>query len=198
RQRQMCIRASSGTVAQRLGLVLRGAERTADGGVINDERFGRLRIIGGKVDVISTKVYIDGFKATQEEFLRMPPENISRIELYNSGLGLGIPVSSSADYLFVTTKQIAKINNYTLSMKSVKPLGYKQSCEFYHPQYESRILTVPDYRITYYWNPRLQATSDNKWSFSCLVPSMTKKVLLTIEGVGENGRIVSETKIITM
>ena len=186
----------SGTVVQRLGLVLRGAERAADGGVINDERFGRLRIIGGKVDVIPTKVYIDGFKASQEEFLRMPPENISRIELYNSGLG--IPVSSCADYLFVTTKQIAKINNYTLSMKSVKPLGYKQSSEFYHPQYESRILTVPDYRITYYWNPRLQATSDNRWSFSCLVPSMTKKVLLTIEGVGENGRIASETKIITM
>lgn len=186
----------SGTVVQRLGLVLRGAERTAGGDVINEERFGRLRIIGGKVDVTPTKVYIDGFLATQEEFLRMPPENISRIELYNSGLGLGILASSSADCLFVTTKQIARINNYTLSMTSVKPLGYKQSCEFYQPEYKPQV--IPDYRTTYYWNPWLQVSPDNKWSFSCLVPDVTKKVLLTVEGIGENGRIVSKTKIITM
>ena len=81
-------------------------------------------------------------------------------------------------------------------MSNVKPLGYKQNCEFYQPQYESRILTVPDYRTTYYWNPQLQASPDQKWSFDCLIPIMTKKVLMTVEGVGEDGRIVSETKII--
>ena len=83
-------------------------------------------------------------------------------------------------------------------MKSVMPLGYKQSCEFYHPQFESRVLTVPDYRTTYYWNPSLQASPNGKWSFDCLIPCMTKKVLLTVEGIGEDGRIVSKTKTITM
>ena len=190
----------SGNVVQRLGLVLRGAESSAIGEVAG-EKFGKYHVTAkGKMEIIPPRLYIDGFRADQEELLMMPPENISKIEFYGRGSFLNVeddPFGKN-EYLFVFTKQMAKINNKTLSMTSVKPLGYKQSCEFYHPLYESHILTVPDYRTTYYWNPRLQASPDGKWAFDCLIPSMTKKVLLTVEGVGEDGRIVSETKIITM
>ncbi len=187
----------SGTVIQRLGLVLRGAESAE--GELKDEHFGKYHPNKrGKIVLVPTTVYIDGFKATQEEFLGMPPENISRIEFYGRGSGLNIESDpfGKEEFLFVTTKQMARTNNRILSMTSIKPLGYKQNCDFYQPEYKPQV--IPDYRTTYYWNPRLQASPDNKWSFSCLVPSMTKKVLLTIEGVGESGRIVSETKIITM
>ena len=190
----------SGNVVQRLGLILKGASRNAIGEVAKEE-FGRYHAANnGRIVLYPAMVYIDGFKASQEEFLMMPSENISRIEVYHSGRGLGIPVdpSGKTDYVFVTTKQIAKIHNKTLSMESVKPLGYKLSCEFYNPKFESRVLTVPDYRTTYYWNPNLQASPNGKWSFDCLIPCMTKKALLTVEGVGEDGRIVSKTKTITM
>ena len=179
----------SGNVVQRLGLILSGMVGSTN------EVFGRYRPNKyGRLVLLPTIVYIDGIKASQGEFLRMSPENISRIEFYGQDSRLNVEGAPSweNEYLFVTTK----INNSTLSMLSVKPLGYKQSCEFYQPQYESRVLTVPDYRTTYYWNPSLQASPDGKWSFDCLIPSITKKVLLTVEGVGEDGRVVSETAII--
>ena len=177
----------AGNIVQRLGLTLKG------------EVFGRYRPDkwGKLVFTPTNGVYIDGFRASQKEFMELLPENISRVEFYGEGLNIERD-SYWKDYLFVTTKQLARINNKTLSMMSVTPLGYKQSCEFYHPQYEARILTVPDYRTTYYWNPNLQASPNGKWSFDCLIPSLTKKVLLTVEGVGEDGKIVSKTKTITI
>lgn len=190
----------SGTVVQRLGLVLRSAEGF-NGDDVVDERFGKYHVTGrGKVDLVAPVLYIDDFPADQEELLTMPPENISRIEFYGRGSGLNINSDPfwKKEYLFVYTKPIARINNYTLSMKNVKPLGYKQSCEFYHPQYGSHLSIYPDYRTTYYWNPSLQASPGGKWTFGCLVPSRVKKMLLTVEGVGEDGSIVSMTQIIAM
>ena len=194
----------SGAVIQRLGLILKGAQGFNGEDVVG-EKFGKYHPNKyGKMVLVPPILYIDGFKAEQDELLRMPPENISRIEFYGSGSFLNVEdklegdAFGENDYLFVFTKQTARIHNKASSMESVKPLGYKQSCEFYQPPYESRIQTVPDYRTTYYWNPSLQASPEGKWSFKCLIPCTTKKVLLTVEGVGEDGRVVSETKIITI
>lgn len=199
----------SGAVVQRLGFIFIAAQGF-DGEDVVGEKFGKYHPNKyGKMVLVPPILYIDGFKADQSELLLMPPENISRIEFYGRGSFLNVEDKNmedklkedafgESDYLFVFTKQKARIHNKALSMESVTPLGYKQSCEFYHPLYESRILTVPDYRTTYYWNPNLQASPNGKWSFDCLIPSMTKKVLLTIEGVGEDGTIVSKTKTIAI
>ena len=184
----------SGNVVQRLGLILLAA-KGFNGEEVVDEIFGKYH----EGELVPPELYIDGFKASQEELLNMPPENISLIEFYGRGAGLNIEADPfwKKEFLFVTTKQIARVNTPAWSMESVTPLGYKQACEFYQPPYES-LLPAPDYRTTYYWNPSLPVSPDGKWAFDCLVPSATRQVLLTVEGVGENGRIVSNTKIITM
>jgi hypothetical protein len=76
--------------------------------------------------------------------------------------------------------------------------GYSVSREFYSPDYSKKdsAYFLPDNRETLYWNPDLQPGSDNKIHFSFYNSDHAKKIRIVAEGMDEQGRLLSITRIV--
>ncbi|MBQ4631991.1 MAG: hypothetical protein IJB46_01385 [Prevotella sp.] len=95
--------------------------------------------------------------------------------------------------LFIFTKMAEA--TLTISMKSITPKGYKPELEFYSPQYPAKdksIYTRPDHRTTLYWNPRVMTDEEGKASVSFYSSDVSKKYLVTLEGLTDDGVAISE------
>ena len=151
----------------------------------------------GLKDVGLGKIYIDNMPDDDPDLINLiRPENIAAIEYFRPGH------SAMACYgwgavkwgaLFIYTKYA----DYgpPLSMKSITPKGYKPEVEFYSPQYPAKdktIYTRPDHRTTLYWNPCVTTDEEGKASVSFYSSDVSKKYLVTVEGISEEGMMVSE------
>ena len=77
------------------------------------------------------------------------------------------------------------------------PLGYSNSVEFYHPEYETPQEKNPsraDLRSTIYWAPSLQFDEKGNAVIEYYTPDSTAPEDITIEGIDEYGRIYRLTQ----
>jgi hypothetical protein len=84
-----------------------------------------------------------------------------------------------------------------LSFASVQQLGYRWPVEFYSPQYADKSQkTRPDHRTTLYWNPKVKTDAEGKASVKFYASDISKRYLVTLEGVSDDGTIVHHQQII--
>ena len=163
-------------------------------------------------DRAGVKVYLDNFVESAEEHsyvLSLPPTDIRSIEYFtpnNSINGFfGVrPVSYSGKIpgvLFIFLKDGSEIVRARakdrLSFASVRQLGYRWPVEFYSPQYTDKSQkTRPDHRTTLYWNPKVQTDGNGKASVKFYASDISKRYLVTLEGVSDDGTIVHQQQVI--
>ena len=151
----------------------------------------------GLKDVGLGKIYIDNMPDDDPDLINLiRPENIAAIEYFRPGhsamacYGWGA-VKYGALFIYTKTPDYGP----PLSMKSITPKGYKPEVEFYSPQYPAKdksIYTRPDHRTTLYWNPRVTTDEEGKASVSFYSSDVSKKYLVTLEGLTDEGVAISE------
>lgn len=163
-------------------------------------------------DHAGVKVYVDNFVESAEEHgyvLSLPPTDIRSIEYFtpnnpiNGFFGVR-PVSYSGKVpgvLFIFMKDGSEIvrarAKNRLSFASVQQLGYRWPVEFYSPQYTDKSQkTRPDHRTTLYWNPKVKTDANGKASVKFYASDISKRYLVTLEGVSNDGTIVHHQHVI--
>ena len=84
-----------------------------------------------------------------------------------------------------------------LSFVTVRQMGYRWPVEFYSPQYTDKSQkTRPDHRTTLYWNPKVTTDANGKASVKFYASDISKRYLVTLEGVSNDGTIVRKQTVI--
>ena len=143
-------------------------------------------------------VYVDNIEEPEPDVYlpQLKPEEIVSIEIFPRYTP-GLLLYGTREYLLGATFIFTKIPDYgpPLSMKVLTPKGYKPAMEFYSPQYpakDKRIYTRPDHRTTLYWNPRVTTDEEGKASVSFYSFDVSKKYLVTLEGLADDGVAISK------
>lgn len=130
--------------------------------------------------------------------------DVARVDVYKTGStaiwgaagGMGVlsVILKDGSYVPRTAKQF--------NIKQVRPLGFQRKEDFKSPDYATaseKNSTVADMRTTIYWNPQisLAGPSDSKICefYSADNPGT---YTVTVEGVTSEGRLISETRKITI
>ena len=174
----------------------------------------RVYYINGEATITTTdnaglKVYVDNFVETDHDYvLNLIPQNISSIEYFTPNNAVngffGVrpgPTGKVPGVLFVFLKDGSEIvhskSSRPLSMATVQQLGYEQPVEFYSPQYpDPAQKTRPDHRTTLYWNPAVKTDADGRATIRFYASDVSKRYLVTLEGVSDNGTVVHQQQII--
>ena len=146
-------------------------------------------------------VFIDDTESNEEELLMLQPESIKSIEYYkptDSRLLAYRWDAPSRGVLSIRHKAgYHTSKSKPLSMATVKQQGYQTPREFYSPQYpDPSAKTRPDHRTTLYWNPKLQTDNNGHASVKFYASDISKRYLVTLEGVSNDGTIVHHQQII--
>lgn len=159
--------------------------------------------IGGVGQIVGKK-YIDNVaEQDDEEILAILPQQVRSIEYFTMNHPQNTMYGVRADtrgripgVLFIFLKDGSEIvkRKHELSMSKVQPLGYRYNMSFYSPQYpkaNKSDYTRPDYRTTLYWNPSLTTDDAGHAALQFYSSDVSKRYLLTIEGVTDDGQMVS-------
>ena len=111
-------------------------------------------------------IFIDEFRSNVEELLMLQPETIESIEWFDH-------------------------------VATVQQQGWKPNVEFYSPQYtDKNQKTRPDHRTTLYWNPKVTTDANGKACVKFYASDISKRYLVTLEGVSDDGTIVYQQRVI--
>ena len=149
------------------------------------------------------KVYVDNFIEDDMDFvMQLMPNEIESIEYFGrndpSNVVFGVRPTTTGDVpgvLFIFLKSgylMAKAhreNRPLSSVVSVQQLGYQPEPAFSLPQTKGA-----DHRTTLYWNPRLRLDGTATVRFPA--SSVSRRYLVTLQGVSDDGTVVSRQVII--
>ena len=148
-----------------------------------------------------TPIYVDDLQIEQQDLWDYLPTQISQIEYLTPNDAANIvygseAVTSGCLLVYLKDGSQAIRRNYTSNaMQRVRQMGYRPPAEFYAPQYplmDKSEYARPDYRTTLYWNPKLKIGDDGKADVEFYSSDVSKDYLITVEGVSDNGVIVSK------
>ena len=153
--------------------------------------------------------YVDNFKEKDHSFvLNLLPTDVKSIEYFtpNNAINGLFGVRPNArgkvpGVLFIFLKDGSEIAKSRAkdnpSFVSVRQLGYRPAVEFYSPQYKSTKSDVrTDHRTTLYWNPKVETDEKGHASVKFYASDVSKRYLVTLEGVSNDGTIVHHQQII--
>jgi hypothetical protein len=139
-------------------------------------------------------IYIDDFRSDWEELMSLQPYNIESIEVFKGGdsrLTVFDMNAPACGLIQVHLKAAYHFNGKPLSMATIKQQGWKPEMNFFSPQYtRNGSPTRPDHRTTLYWNPKVCTDSSGKASIKFYASDLSKRYLITLEGVAPNGTIL--------
>ena len=147
-------------------------------------------------------IFIDEFRSNMEELMMLQPETIESIEWFDhvgaaSMTIYGWNVSTSGLLLVRQKPGLHGRIFRPLSMATVQQQGWKPNVEFYSPQYtDKNQKTRPDHRTTLYWNPKVETDEKGHASVRFYASDISKRYLITLEGVSNDGTIVHHQQII--
>ncbi len=147
-------------------------------------------------------IFIDEFRSNVEELLMLQPETIESIEWFDhvgaaSMTIYGWNVSTSGLLLVRQKPGLHGRIFRPLSMATVQQQGWKPNVEFYSPQYtDKNQKTRPDHRTTLYWNPKVTTDANGKACVKFYASDISKRYLVTLEGVNDDGTIVYQQRVI--
>ena len=150
-------------------------------------------IASGKKEPI---VFIDDIESSTEELLSYEPSNIQSIEYFKHNdprlLTYRWDAPNSGVLLIRLKAGITGRKGRPLSMATIHQQGYKPDVEFYSPQYPIKSQHRPDHRTTLYWNPKVRSGD----TVSFYASDFSKRYLVTLEGVSDDGTIVRKQMVI--
>ena len=147
-------------------------------------------------------IFIDEFRSNVEELLMLQPETTESIEWFDHVGAANMTIYgwnvSTSGLLLVRQKPGLKGRAFRpISMATVHQQGWKPSVEFYSPQYpDPAAKTRPDHRTTLYWNPKVETDEKGHASVRFYASDISKRYLITLEGVSNDGTIVHHQQII--
>ncbi len=147
-------------------------------------------------------IYIDEFRCNVEELLMLQPSTMESIEWFDHVGAAHMTIYgwnvSTSGLLLVRQKPGLHGRIFRpLSMATVQPQGWKPSIEFYSPQYTDPTAKArPDHRTTLYWNPKVETDDNGHATVRFYASDVSKRYLVTLEGVSNDGIIVQKTVII--
>lgn len=117
---------------------------------------------------------------------------------YIQGIVIGAGFKTSHGALYVYTKKGTEKGPSSKGLPFVYIKGYNSQKEFTSPDYSDKtLLKEPDLRTTLYWNPNIiMDKTNNKVKIEYFNNDVSKKLLLTIEGVNTKGKLIHIEKII--
>ena len=153
--------------------------------------------------------YVDNFREEDHSFvLNLLPTDVKSIEYFTPNNAInGLFAARPANHgkvpgvLFIFLKDGSEIASSRAkdspSFVSVRQLGYRPAVEFYSPQYKSTKSDVrTDHRTTLYWNPKVETDEKGHASVKFFASDVSKRYLVTLEGVSNDGTIVHHQQII--
>ena len=156
-------------------------------------------------------VYIDNLAEFDDEhgyILSLQPTDIRSIEYFTpnhpiNGFYGARPSTWSGKVpaiLFIFMKDGSEIVKARAkerpSMATVRLLGYRRPVAFYSPQYDTQADHRPDHRTTLYWNPKVATDSNGHATVRFYASDVSKRYLVTLEGVGNDGTIIHQQLVI--
>ena len=147
-------------------------------------------------------IFIDEFRSNMEELMMLQPETIESIEWFDHVGAAHMTIYgwnvSTSGLLLVRQKPGLKGRIFRpLSMATVQQQGWKPNQDFYSPQYtDPSAKTRPDHRTTLYWNPKVETDDNGHATVKFYASDISKRYLVTLEGVSDDGIIVHKEAII--
>jgi hypothetical protein len=117
---------------------------------------------------------------------------------YITGIAIGAGFSTTTGAIYIYTKRGNEKGPPAKGLPFVYMKGYNSPKEFISPDYRDKdLLKEPDLRTTLYWNPNIILDKiNNKVKIEYYNNDVSKKLLLTIEGVNEKGKLIHIEKVI--
>ncbi len=117
---------------------------------------------------------------------------------YIPGIVIGASFKSIIGAVYIYTKKGSEVEPSANNMRSVYIKGYDLQKEFSSPDYSNKdLLKQPDLRTTLYWSPNIiMDKANNKVKIEYYNNDVSKKLLLTIEGINALGKLIHIEKII--
>ena len=147
-------------------------------------------------------IFIDEFRSNVEELLMLQPQAIESIEWFDHVGAAHMTIYgwnvSTSGLLLVRQKPGLHGRIFRpLSMATVQQQGWKPNVDFYSPQYTDKSQkTRPDHRTTLYWNPKVETDANGKATVRFYASDVSKRYLVTLEGVSDDGIIIHKQTII--
>ena len=160
-----------------------------------------LRTLGVKHDGVTkngnprlhARIFIIGDRQSHERIplSLIPPSEIKQLDFYRG-------FKYEPDFVVIQLKPGAvRRILHKPNMVAVQQMGYSQPVDFYSPQYtESTPKTRPDFRTTLYWNPKVQTDHNGHATVHFCASDISRRYLVTLEGVSHDGIIVHKQVII--
>jgi hypothetical protein len=145
------------------------------------------------------RVFVNESELPDQEGLDLIPVSQIAYVKFISGIVIGSSFIASNGALYVYTKKGDEVDaDKSTGMRKIKLKGYDVSQIFTSPDYGDRKnLLNADYRTTLYWNPYIVLDKQNsKAKIVFSNNDISKKLLLTIEGFNEEGKLIHIEKII--
>lgn len=162
----------------------------------------RARLGSVSTNIVGPTIYIDEFRSNVEELLMLQPSTIESIEWFDHVGAANMTIYgwnvSTSGLLLVRQKPGLHGRIFRpLSMATVQQQGWKPNVDFYSPQYTDKSQkTRPDHRTTLYWNPKVTTDTNGKANVKFYTSDISKRYLVTLEGVSDDGIIVHKQTII--
>lgn len=142
--------------------------------------------------------FVNETETPQEYIQSIPFSSIAYIKVI-TGIVIGSSFTTSGGVVYIYLKKGNEPERSTTpSMRSKKIKGYDITGEFLQPDYSNKSnLALPDKRTTLYWNPYVITDKiNNKIKIEYYNNDISRKLLLTIEGFNEEGKLIHIEKII--
>jgi hypothetical protein len=172
--------------------------------VINQIPFTRVE--GGKVIIermrfslngqLNAVLVLDDMILNDYHIDDIDPYSVERVAVLKGAQTTLLGGAGAGGAIVITTKkgmtpykELPKFN-----IKKIMPLGYREPEEFYSPRYEtpdSREIGPPDLRTTIYWNPDVKVSLDGEALFDFYTADNPSDYTLLIEGLTDDGLIIS-------
>ncbi len=157
----------------------------------------------GKMAVVDTiirlLIFIDELDVTEDAMAisMLSMWNVAYVK-YIPGIVIGGTFRTSNGAIYIYTKKGTEKGLPSKGLPFVYVRGYDSQKEFISPDYSDKdLLKQPDLRTTLYWNPNvILDKTNNKVKIEYNNNDISKKLLLTIEGVNEKGKLIHVEKII--
>ena len=141
-------------------------------------------------------LFIDEREAEMNELESVSITQVAYIK-YVQGIVIGSSFRSSSGALYIYYKKANEVTHSNIpNMRFVKLKGFDWPHQFINPDYtKDEERKKSDLRSTLYWEPNL--IGDNpKIKIEYFNNDISKKLLLTIEGINENGELIHIEKVI--
>ncbi|MDH6309964.1 TonB-dependent SusC/RagA subfamily outer membrane receptor [Dysgonomonas sp. PF1-14] len=160
--------------------------------------FAGVQVLPNKISIRGgekTLILVDGIQYEMDMLYSIPVSDIDEVEIMKDGTAAILGGRGSDGVIMITTKrgEINLKNEDKFNIKSITPLGYQVTKEFYSPQYETneqRSAVEPDLRTTVYWNPDIKTNKSGTADINFYTADASTTYSVVIEGITSGGSLI--------